>query len=405
MNSLSQVEGQAPLIHIKQQERDFFSANLRKHPQLGSIADYFLRGSSKERFSPENIVSLETELLRLSGSDNMASFLQKVKKDTLVITAVAGAATRWKKSIAEPQNEAIVRDRNINPDAPRCMALVQDYDQPDQMIPIGTYNLRAVHDLGDQVVVYGGGNPEQAMVHRLQLYNELISPMKANVRLYKQKIYPNKEKPSGHGDLLLQIFKDPSMSEIIKGKKYVIANFGGDANSYQTAVLSLLTMYVLDEYGISLGSFIPTTIPTTIPTEQEKDFYPLYTDSNGIPTNSYHPKDDKVKPDGSPSGQTNVGFRLYSMEQLMKVMRPYEEAQARMERGEDIEYPVGELKQDHFDQACMQGLGMNALVAPIAIGEEIIHTPKGVDNLAQFEADMRVVHQKDFEFKKRHNLI
>lgn len=400
MNSLSHIESQTFLIRLKQQERDFFSAKLRKHSQLGRIANYFLRGSSKERFSPENIVGLETELLHLSGFDNMAGFLQKVKKDTLVITAVAGAATRWKESIAKPQNGAIVRERHINSRAPRCMAHVQDYDQPDQMIPIGTYNLRAVQDLGDQVVVYGGGNPEQAMVHRLQLYNELISPMKANVRLCKQKIYPNKKKPSGHGDLLLQIFKDPRMHDVIMNKKYVIANFGGDANSYQTAVLSLLTLYVFDKYGFTLGSFIPTTIPS----EQEKDFHPLYTDNNGLPTSSYHPKDDKVKPDGSPSGQTNVGFRLYGMEQLMKVMRPYEEAQARMEKGKDVEYPVGELKQDHFDQACMQDLGINALVAPIAIEEEIIHTPKGVDNLAQFEADMRVVYQKDREFKQRNGL-
>lgn len=173
------------LLRSKQKERDFFSANLRKHPQLRSVADYYLRESSKEKFTSEKISDLETELLRLSGFDNMANFLQEVKKDTLVITAVAGAATRWKKSIADLQNKAIVDERQINPDAPRCMALVQDYDNLGQMIPIGTYNLRAVHDLGDQVVVYGGGSPEQAMIHRLQLYNELISPMKANVRLYK----------------------------------------------------------------------------------------------------------------------------------------------------------------------------------------------------------------------------
>jgi len=399
-------------------ERVHIAHELKSHPQLSSIIDYYLR---QDELTEDEKIVLERKLIELSGFSTLKDFLAAVKKDTVVVTALAGAGSRWIESIHKSGNQQIVTDRHIDPEAPRCLTRVKDVLHPEEhkrnpYTAIGVYNLKAMEGLGQQVVMYGGETDRDANRNRMEIIRDVLLPAGVSARFSRQHIYPHNKKPSGHGDILMQLFADSEMADVLKDKKYVIANFGGDANSFRTATLSLLSMYVFNKYGHSVGSFIPTA---TVPGEGVIP-YPLYLDEDSfLPVDTINPKDDgpDYKPEGIASRFSNVGVRLYSISDLRFAMSHYQLVQQHLASGgtyvdyprattkEDGTYVEGELKQDDFDRIIMRMAGRIALIGPFAHMIQIAHTPKNVEELEAFEADIVQVVADDQAFRKRHGLV
>jgi hypothetical protein len=107
--------------------RDFIARELINHPQLREIMPYFMRLRGEEHLTRENLEIIERRLLELAGFEDMRSFLDTVRQETVVITFLAGAGTRWTKSFEEPNNEELIRIYGIKKDEPRAMAKVPKF--------------------------------------------------------------------------------------------------------------------------------------------------------------------------------------------------------------------------------------------------------------------------------------
>ena len=384
--------------------RGFIAIELINHPQLREVMPYFMRLRGEEHLTRENLEIIERKLLELAGFEDMRSFLDTVRQETVTVTFIAGAGTRWIESFKKPENEELIRRYGIKKDEPRAMARVPNLLDPNgDNIPMAAYNLLAVRNLGTkQVIIYGGKTDEEAEKNR-RLIEELTQKMGINnVVFIRQKIHPGREKPLGHGDALLQVLDDPQGKKAFENAKYVITNFGCDANSYQTTVLSLLAMYVFDKYGINLSGLMPTST-------SESPEYPIYIDHNGLPLGTVHKKDNLPPPeDGESSLQSNVGIRIFRLRALLNVLDRYREIYEKIKQGKDgVDYPNGELKIDHFERDMMSHFASYGvfLTFPISIPEEIAHTPKAIEGIPLWLEGLGMVLEQDRGFKERHGLL
>ncbi len=368
--------------------------------KLQEIMPYFIRKPEAEKLSEQEIIALEQKLLELAGFETMTDFLQEIKDQTVVITLIAGAGTRWTNSFDQPDNSQLIKEYQLGKDEPRALAnvdnLLSDKISGNQL-PIAAYNLLAVQGLGQQVIIYGGETDEKAGKN-LQLIKERLTDrlgISDSTVFVRQRLHPNQEKPLGHGDALMQFFDSDQGKKILKGKKFVLVNFGADPNSYQTAVLTLLSMYVFDKYNAYFGGIIPTSVSDEPP-------YPIYMNEDGLPIGTSHEKDELPPPENaSKTNQSNVGIRVFRIEDLKKAMAQYQEIYEKIAQGgEGISYPDGELKVDHFERWLMDL--RKILTVPISLPEEIAHTPKVIEEISFFLEDMKEVLRQDQNFKGRH---
>lgn len=393
-----------PAAEKSQDERDSFYLSLVNHPQLSSIAPYFLRLQGTEHETRENIETLEKELLKLAGfENNMAGFIRAVKNKTTVITFIAGAGTRLEESYDILNNLSLITKYKIKRDEPRGLIQVDNLDLGSipggNLVPNAAYNLLAVKDLGSQIVVYGGKDDQEADKNRLLIKEKLTDRMGVDAHFIRQQVYPGQKKPIGHGDALFQILFDPVGKKLLK-KKFVITNFGSDANSYQTTVLSLLSMYVFDKFDFDIDGLMPTSI-------SDNPEYPVYVDKKGLPVGTFHKKDGLLAPeDAEPSLQSNVGIRIFKSSTLKRVMRRYEDIYRKISNGNNrVRYPNDEFKIDHIERDMMSNRGFYFLTLPISISQEVAHTIKAIEIIPYFLKDMMQVLMQDEGFKKRHNIL
>ena len=100
--------------------------------------------------------------------------------------------------------------------------------------------------------------------------------------------------------------------------RYVIANFGGDANSPLTVLASLLAMAELDKRGNEVDLLLPVA-------KIRDPAYPILLDEEGLPRSFGHDKlggeAGKATDPGGKSGSayTNVGIRVYRTKALAEV--------------------------------------------------------------------------------------
>jgi len=178
-------------------------------------------------------------------------------------------------------------------------------------------------------------------------------------------------KPLGHGDAAWQC------RGLFRAADYVIANFGGDANSRRTILSSLLALDALRASGEEVDLMMPAA-PLDSPA------YPIGLDEEGLPRSFGHAKLlGKAQAQGP--GFTNVGVRVYSAPALLEKLESFRsrfwvEGSGYAIPGND---PEGrEFALDNVD-AEMASEGRARILA-IARPEEL--TPaKSVDDIPAFE--------------------
>ncbi len=393
-------------------ERSLLAENLKSNPILQEIMPFYLRQPGEEYFTRENLLELERKLLKLAGFEgDMAGFLKKVKKDTAIVTFMGGAGTRWEKGNKESTKEGdegltelerSTSHKGITPNTPRIFAPVDNLIPSEivgqDQIANPVYNILAVKDLGSEhFVIYGGDTNKDADANRERIEREILAPAKTKATLIRQKIHPGKEKVSGIGDMFLQMTEDEEGKKAFK-KKYIVVNQSSDENSFQTATLSLLSMYVFDKYGIDLSCILPTMIST-----EEKVPYPLVIDKNGLPENNHHWKDYGGDPPKGLSKQSNIGVRIYKAKALLKEINSRRPIYEKLKKGErKVDYYDEEYKYDHIEKSFMRSRAFLLLSLPIAMEEEDAHPFKAPQQREIFENDIQKVLAQDDEFGIRH---
>lgn len=231
---------------------------------------------------------------------------------TVCLTLLAGAGSRWVRGL-DAAKRGYSRNAMIEPqdteyaglvasfplDAPRGLFPVRNYiTGTGGRIPLAAYAVDAFKGLGRHVVVIRGWEDEirTGIMHRLGIQDE-------RVRYCSQKEGPG-GKVLGHGDAARQ-----AMSAW-ENSRYVIANFGGDANSPLTAMASLCALAALEKADSSMNMLLPVA---AIPDPA----YPVVLDGEGRPRSFGHDKlHGRPRPATGTPGYTNVGIRVYRTEAL-----------------------------------------------------------------------------------------
>lgn len=331
----------------------------------------------------QNRASLKQLLLDLSGFEAEAAFIKAVSSSTACFTVVAGLNTRWTDSIDTPEGQRVTgRLKVFSRSDPRFLAKVPNLLPadivPGENIPAGLYNLYALVGLGRHIIIHSPGNRER-------IEAEMVKPLRieeGKVSYREQPIPEGGNKPLGHGDALIKII------DVLPGYKYLIANFGNDANSRQTAVMSLLTMYVMDKYGEDVAMIMPTA-------NMEKPKYPVVLDSNGFPIAFGQAKllgEASVKLDAGPS---NIGVRVYKVSDLLPIAQAIQTRyQVHGSYALMFGRAVNECAQDDFDRILAS---TNNRVRHLCVANEaeINHSAKTVAEIPYFLNTMAQVLEEN----------
>ncbi len=242
-----------------------------------------------------------------------------LKRETCCLSLLAGAGTRWKRTLEEAKqgkipaldSETLSLAREFSLDWPRGLFPVRNYiGDIGGRIPMAAYAIDAFKRLGNLCIVIRGWEEE--------IRQQILSPLdiqQNKVRFLGQCLGPL-GKPLGHGDAVYQAMG------LWRRYKYLIVNFAGDANSPFTALLGLRCMQALENQGLELGLLLPAA-PVQNPA------YPIYLDAQGIPRSLGHAKlkgQSAAGESGSFSvntsniGYTNVGIRVYRTDLLAAAM-------------------------------------------------------------------------------------
>jgi len=306
------------------------------------------------------------------------------ERDVACLTLLAGAGTRWVKTLGQAKrgeiHSAPSRRRWLEAfplEAPRGLFPVKNYlGRGGGEIPMAAYALDALRGLGDHILVVRGWE------------NEISSAILDPLGLDKSRVFFHTQVPGpggkvlGHGDAARQC------RALWESSSYVIANFGGDANSPLTVLASLLALKALGEAGEGVDLLLPAAyIPDSA--------YPIFVDSRGLPRAFGHDKLGSGLPARDPawrlSGLANVGLRLYRAKALAEAMDELAEGYWREGWGYAIpgNDPDGrEFALDNVD-ALLASRG-RARLLPIARPEEL--TPaKSFEELDKFEAALEKV--------------
>lgn len=308
-------------------------------------------------------------------------------QETVGLTLLAGAGTRWVKSLAAAKKSLSGADSSqaerstvdFPLEAPRGLFPVRNYIAPEpRLIPLAAYALDALRNLGRHVIVVRGWEDEirGGILNPLGIGNESVS--------FCTQVEGPLHKVLGHGDAAWQ------SREKWLGSRYVIANFGGDANSPLTALVSLLAMAELDKAGEEIDLLLPVA-------KMQDPAYPVVLDREGLPLSFGHNKlggqagEAKTLVESGGSAYTNVGIRVYRTGAFSEVIeeirrRYWKEGSGYAIPGNDPQ--AREFALDNVDAVIAeQG---KARILAIARPEEL--TPaKSYDEIAGFEAAARKV--------------
>lgn len=317
----------------------------------------------------ENALSFRYSLAALCTSGN----------DTACVTLLAGAGTRWVASL-----KTSGMDFSFPADMPRGLYLVENFigGNPHK-VPLAAYSVDAVRNLGEQVIVIRGWQRE--------IEQQVLEPLgidSRTVAFVTQLPGPN-GKVAGHGDAIWQA------QEAWMNSRYVITNFGGDANSPITVRAGLAMIKMLDEAGIEIGLLLPVAL-------QKNPAYPVTLDESGLPVSFGHNKlgggpsamvtANPQHADGS--AYTNVGIRIYRKDWLLRAISEIRSNFWSPDASYEIpgNDPAGhEFALDNVD-AWLASKHM-ARIAAIANPEEL--TPaKSFSDIGKFEAAVREVRKE-----------
>ncbi len=297
-----------------------------------------------------------------------------LREEVAAVSVVAGAGTRWLTSLEEHPD--LGKQHKVTSDDPRCAARVDNYlaTIDGEQIPIGAYNFDAVFGLGLNVVIYGNGLD--------MIEQDIVGPFIRNdpfrVEYVHQDVLPGKPKVSGHGDAFRQA------REFWQDSTYVITNFGNDTNSRNTAMMSLLGIYLLNEEGSDISHILPVTY---VPSPS----YRVIMDGT-VPTEVRHAKLRGDEVDES-NGFTNVGVRIYRTEDAKRVVDQFWAAQQNEGSYASLN-PNGndEFALDHIDARLMEE--RTARLMPVSSASELCPAKKLTD-IPKYMAAMKQVLQQD----------
>jgi len=317
---------------------------------------------------------------------SVAEYAEALASRTCCLTLLAGAGTRWIKSLkAAADLPAEERpswyDPGFNTEKPRGLYPVCDYiHNAAGRIPVAAYALAASDGLGFHLIVVRGWEAE--------IDAEILKPLGIGLqnRRYHTQAAPF-GKPLGHGDAAWQC------SDILNNYDYVIANFGGDANSHTTMLSSLLALDALNSASQASGAEPPADF--LLPAAPISGAaYPIVLDGDGLPRAFGHQK-LQGHAVGPASGYTNVGVRLYRASALVQKLGLFHGKYWNAECGYEIpgNDPEGhEFALDNVDaEFAAEG---RARILAIARPEEL--TPaKSLDDIPAFENAVRKVVSED----------
>lgn len=313
--------------------------------------------------------------------------LEGLEKATCCLTLLAGAGTRWVRTLAAAKaaasggNPAPWADDDFRRlvetfplDAPRGLFPVRNFiNSRTPGIPLAAYAVDAFRGLGRQIIVLRGWETE--------IRREVVEALgidSSTVDFCTQELGPG-GKALGHGDAARQAWRFWCNST------YILTNFGGDANSPLTARASLKALAAMNAAGEDVGLLLPVA-------EIENPAYPVILDAEGLPRAFGHNKLGGTEQTGWAGGQgarglayTNVGIRAYRTDALISVIEEIEKKYWNEREGYSIpgNDPEGhEFALDNVD-ALLASRG-KARILPIARPEEL--TPaKSFDEIGHFE--------------------
>lgn len=311
-------------------------------------------------------------------------------EETACLTLLAGAGSRWVKGLdaakralgTTGQVAAIDREfaeivASFPLDAPRGLFPVRNHvTDHGGRIPLAAYAVDAFRGLGRHVIVIRGWEDEI----RIRIM-ERLGISGSRVQYCSQKAGPA-GKVLGHGDATRQ-----AMSAW-ENSRYVIANFGGDANSPLTAMASLLALAELEKSGVSVNLLLPVA---AIPDPA----YPVILDGEGRPRSFGHDKlHGSARVATGTLGYTNVGIRVYRTAALRAATEEMVQSWWDPSRGYSIpgnDPEAHEFALDNID-ALFASRG-EARILPIARPGEL--TPaKNFEDLPKFEEAARAVREE-----------
>jgi len=332
------------------------------------------------------------KLAKEAGWPGAGILMRRLAERTSCLTMLAGAGSRWVKSIQDSIADKDGADlAGIDPAAPRGL-----YPVPNAMgfgpdpVPIAGYALAAVRELGHHVLVVRGWEREIA--------ERILIPLgyPAGSWNFVTQYAPG-GKPRGHGDAAYQAMRCWTDSE------YVLVNFGGDASSPLCALTSLA---VMDALSRRLGDEAPGLLmPVAM---MESPAYPVTLDDRGFPASFGHAKLSGASAAGNTAaggtkqpGYTNVGVRVYRAAALRQAIERIRDAYWKAERGYAIPGNAapdgetsggtligGEFALDNVD--AMLAAEGRARVLAIARPQELSPV-KSLADLPRFNRDIGVV--------------
>ncbi|MFP4365399.1 MAG: hypothetical protein ACLFR1_16165 [Spirochaetia bacterium] len=238
----------------------------------------------------ENRNEIIDKAIKYLGYSDRVQAIQEVSRESAVVTLLAGSGSRWVKSIQAAREAGEKVDFDL--DKPRGLFPVKNLlaSVPGDSIPIAAYSLSAVKGIGEHLIMTSGYEDE--------IEEEILKPLGFNKQQYsfqQQELFQGK--PLGHGAAALQT------KAFWEKKKYVVFNFGGDANSRCTIEDSLIMLAALDAAGENADLVMPAAWV-------ENPAYTIETNENGLPVGFVHAK-LTGKAGKVSEGWSNVGVRLY----------------------------------------------------------------------------------------------
>jgi hypothetical protein len=199
---------------------------------------------------------------------SVGDYAADLARRTVCLTLLAGSGSRWVKSLAAA--DARGEGRGFDPARPRGLYPVRDFLSGHGNIPIAAYALASVRGLGRHLIVVRGWEAE--------IDAEILLPL--GIAPGERDFFTQDApfgKPLGHGDAAWQC------RGLFRAADYVIANFGGDANSRRTILSSLLALDALRASGEEVDLMMPAA-PLDSPA------YPIGLDEEGLPRSFGHAK-------------------------------------------------------------------------------------------------------------------
>ena len=318
------------------------------------------------------------------------------------LTLLAGAGTRWVKSLIAAQadgddaargRKTVARDFPLS--APRGLYPVKNYITrlgPVDFVPMASYAVDAFLGLGRQIVVIRGWQDE--------ICSQVLKPLHIScndVSFFEQQLDVN-GKVAGHGDATWQA------QALWQDSDYVLVNFGGDANSPLTALASLVAMAALADSKEDVALLLPVA-------RIKNPAYPVLLDEKGRPIGFGHNKlggktgtsaSDANAQKNDAYAYTNVGIRVYRASALAKAIAEIRAQYWDATSGYAIpgNDPEGhEFALDNVD-ALLAAQG-RARVLAIAQPEEL-SPAKSFDQIPAFEAAIATVRAEWDRFAALH---